>query len=258
MIDDQELYKFIMDDPTARQLVDKEQWVMLYRFIFYNMKRLPEPITMSELMTWLQSAGIDTFSNGTVPEGLFAGDPNMVSFNFKRITKIGKMAFFKSGITRAKLSGVKEIESGAFCGTPLTSVTLGSTLEAIGDYAFMNSNITELYIPPTCLYIGRQAFANTPLKELFLDLDPNSDYSYKIDGSAFDMTRLQALYMHAGAMFNEPSENFQDVLVRNNTGIVLIKDDPGTQDDEIIAIFKDYYPKVNDENIIVDSGDEND
>jgi hypothetical protein len=57
---------------------------------------------------------------------------------------------------------VREIGSGAFTYSPVSSVTLPSTLTTIDDTAFWYSGIVNLVIPEGVTFIGKQAFSYCP------------------------------------------------------------------------------------------------
>jgi len=80
-------------------------------------------------------------------------------------------------------SKLKTIDNDAFGGCEcITSFTVPSTLESIGNYAFYNTNINTLNYDdnPTLKYIGEYAFYDTNIESLYI---PNS--VIKIDNYAF-------------------------------------------------------------------------
>lgn len=65
-----------------------------------------------------------------------------------------------TALTSVNLSGAREIHACVFQNaSALASVTLGSGLDGIGDYAFFGTAITGIQIPASCTYVGKAAFA---------------------------------------------------------------------------------------------------
>ncbi len=109
-----------------------------------------------------------------------------------KLEKIGAYAFYQAtGLSSIDLSSATEIGNGAFLGSDLASVTLGSSLTTIGDNAFTRcQNLTELTIPESVTSIGEDVLQDCAnIKKLTLpggiisieDLFGYSTYPYEHD-----------------------------------------------------------------------------
>jgi hypothetical protein len=80
------------------------------------------------------------------------------------ITKIGKLAFKKSGLEEIVIpEGVDSIGEEAFAECSLKKVTLPSTLKVIQSRAFMdNKSLTNIVLPKSLERIERSAFYSSP------------------------------------------------------------------------------------------------
>lgn len=78
------------------------------------------------------------------------------------LTTIGAYAFSLSGITKISIpASVNTIESGAFYGTALTSITLPEGVVQLGEYTFSYcDSLKTVNLPQSLSYIGPEAFAD--------------------------------------------------------------------------------------------------
>lgn len=127
-----------------------------------------------------------------IDSNAFSACTNLVELNFEANSKlktIGGDAFWRTGLTDVKIpEGVETIEKGAFgynhtyedsnmtgIGfddgySPLTKITLPSTLKTIGDWAFACTLIDHIDFPASLREIGIGAFYDTPnLKKIELN-----------------------------------------------------------------------------------------
>ena len=80
-----------------------------------------------------------------------------LTINSKNLKKIGNCAFKYNGIISLSIS-IEEIGDEAFCGNPISSLTLTENVKIIGKRAFAGNSIKELSIPNTVKTIGKDAF----------------------------------------------------------------------------------------------------
>ena len=84
----------------------------------------------------------------------------------EKLKKIGREAFFDSGLTEIDFVNVEEIGEYAFGQTKLTSVTFTPSVKSISKYAFQYCyDLKEVYIPSTVSSIGFAAFHNVGTEE---------------------------------------------------------------------------------------------
>lgn len=76
---------------------------------------------------------------------------------------IGKSAFEGCGIEELRISGVREIGSGAFQNNSITHLELPENLETIRLSAFRDNQITELRLPAGLKYLEGTSFYGNPL-----------------------------------------------------------------------------------------------
>lgn len=105
------------------------------------------------------------------------------------ITRVGKWAFYASGITSIELPSVKYIGRGAFYSCSVKSVSLGWGITDILKNTFAESGLTYLDIPNSVTQIGESAFAKC--RNLTSILIPNSVTT--IGKSAFDDSGLKSV-----------------------------------------------------------------
>lgn len=140
-------------------LIDADEWEQFY----YQAAHSGFSITDTHKLTLaLNSAGIYPLDNSTcLPEEYLAGCSSLSTFTIPpHITKIGNLAFYKTG---------------------LTSIIIPEGVLLIGDNAFCEcSDLVEVHFPSTLGYIGSCAFRNCPnLKKIYYN--GTSDEWHKID-----------------------------------------------------------------------------
>jgi hypothetical protein len=102
------------------------------------------------------------------------------------VTTIGSFAFSGSGLTSVTIpSSVTAIGSYAFSrNRNLTSVTIPSSVTTIGNSAFSSSGLTSVTIPASVTTIGDSAFSSSSLENITVDSRNPSYASY--EGILFD------------------------------------------------------------------------
>lgn len=82
---------------------------------------------------------------------------------------IGNSAFLDAALTSLVIpDSVVTIDSGAFRGSPLTTLTLGASVETIGGAAFMDAVLTSLVLPDTLVSIENDVFRSSTLTSLVI------------------------------------------------------------------------------------------
>lgn len=126
------------------------------------------------------------------------------SFYFSEMTfpntleHIGYFAFYWSNIKSVTIpNSVKFIDELAFGWNPkLTTLTLGNSVEYIGDYAFVRNGITTLSIPNSVTVIGKYAFELNSITTLTL----GNSVKY-INQAAFNANSIASVTIPASVVY---------------------------------------------------------
>jgi len=136
-------------------------------------------------------ASITTYPANTIPQRAFyytatkTGKTSLTSFIFPAsVTDIGMYAFRSSGLTSISIpSTLTAIGYGNFVNCiNLTSVVIPSSISTIGDYAFQNCvSLISVSIPSTVTEIGYAAFFASGLQQITLNegLKKIGDYAFQ-------------------------------------------------------------------------------
>lgn len=170
------------DAPETTAITVKDGTIGICYYAFYKTRvtnvSLPESLKYIGTAAFsncskLTIVSIDEFSPITeIPDYAFYGSSNLFEVKIpKKVTKIGRSAFYKSGIMTIDIpASVQEIDNYAFFNSGLEYVNFAdnSKLVSIGEYAFAasastqmeNANLEEIKIPDSVKTIGKRAFAN--------------------------------------------------------------------------------------------------
>ena len=122
----------------------------------------------SSLYRIIVGAGLRVVENGAFQQ---TRQLNSVDFSaVENIESFGNYVFSGSGLRSAVLpEGLTALGEQVFIDAGnLTSVTLPSALQTIGDGAFSNTGLEEIALPEGLTAIGGNAFRNAPLQEIAL------------------------------------------------------------------------------------------
>ena len=223
---EEELYNIIINDDDAVKCLEDNNYKRLYKYILNKY----QDIEVYELTNMLINAGIDVFSDGEILPMAFAGDKSLTNFDFSKINKIGKLAFRNTGITSANLKTVKEIDDGAFFGSNLSEVYLGSV--KINSAAFARTKLTELYIPDNTI-IEEDAFGGcNELETVVLD---GTNIALKND--SFDYCRnINNIFISSEAL-NFAIALLKDCNFNSNVTVNIMPTSKFPYDEEYIRDF---------------------
>ncbi len=135
----------------------------------------------SSLYRIIVGAGLRVVENGAFQQ---TRQLNSVDFSAaENIESFGNYVFSGSGLRSAVLpEGLTALGEQVFMDAyKLTSVTLPSTLQTIGDSAFSNTGLEEISLPDGLTAIGGNAFRNAPLQEIALpeSLEEIGSYAFR-------------------------------------------------------------------------------
>ena len=135
----------------------------------------------SSLYRIIVGAGLRVVENGAFQQ---TRQLNSVDFSaVENIESFGDYVFSGSGLRSAVLpEGLTALGEQVFMDAyKLTSVTLPSALQTIGDGAFSNTGLEEIALPEGLTAIGGNAFKNAPLKEIALpeSLEEIGSYAFR-------------------------------------------------------------------------------
>lgn len=118
---------------------------------------------------------------------------------------------------------VVEIKEGAFSGEDISSVTIGSGVEVIGERAFCEASLTEVVIPDSVKEIKDEAFYNTNLNSLSISA---SSCLEKIGTSAFEGSSISLVSLpNSIKVIGDKafkSAGVESLLFATNSSLVLI------------------------------------
>ena len=162
---EQELYAKIMADDKALEYIEGNNYRRLYNYLMS--RRVDYDVEPRELTNLLLGAGIDLFEEGEIFPLAFYEDKGLYDYDFSGVTKIGKLAFKGTSLSSVNLKSVKEIDEGAFFGSKIAELYLGSC--EIKESAFGRCPLTELYIPDNNIIRENAFTACDKLETVFLD-----------------------------------------------------------------------------------------
>lgn len=141
---------------------------------------------------------IDLFNVTVVGDEAFAACTSLKSvIGIENVTEFGMYAFAECAIASANLASAKVISYRAFvyCGN-LAELTLGSSVEGIGDEAFAGSALKGVNIPASCTYVGTSAFSG---KVSYGGVEVASFAAYSVDeGNPVYFVEDGVLYQYIG------------------------------------------------------------
>ena len=237
---DEELYDVLTNDSTAEKYLSNNDYKSLFKYIFSQYR----DVKPNELTALLLNAGIDIFEDGEIPYTMYMGDKTLKSFDFSRVTKVGRFAFKDTGITTANLRSVTEIGDGAFFDSDLTEVYLKNGVE-IGTAAFGRCEFTELYIPENTK-MHSSAFAGCDkLETVVID-----GINIESDMSAFQNCRhIDNIFIYSNRM-GWIKTLLEDSIAKEVT-INVIPTEGAPYDEDSVRDYVNTFTKFNPEQVTV-------
>ena len=151
-------------------------------------------------------SSIGEFSFATKAANITSGNYEY-SLNNSEATITKYIGSEKDVVISSKLDGynVVAIDSNAFRDTPITNITIPSSVKEIGFRAFQNTKLKSINFPESLTYLGFSVFENCKnLKDIYYAGSKESWSKINISSSSND--ELYKAKIHYGKIFVKPSK----------------------------------------------------